>query len=208
MSESVLAVEPEVSYLTMVSLRRLLSIGDLKRYRDSAESRHRLVMSIFPKLIEQDPRSSGGVLFRGEKSLSESTVLIRSTIAPANVPGVHTVKEDFSIFESGRDVRFRITVSPIVRSQSSGKTKERFISDFDEIEEWISNKLSPGLSKIQIISSKNEEVRRGKSKNFVKLEQIDGIAKVGDVSNLLQMLSIGIGRNKSYGAGLLTVALI
>lgn len=204
MSESVLSNDAEVSYLTMVSLRRLLSIGGIKRYRDSAESRHRLSMTLFPKELGTGSRSTINVLFRGERSTKESIVLIRSKIAPSNIPGVNTIKEDFSKFKKGQTVRFRVTVSPIVRSGS----KERFLSDFDEIENWIAKRLTPSLSDIQVVSSKSEELQRGKSKNFVKLEQIDGVAKVDDVNSLVESLISGVGRNKSYGAGLLTVALI
>lgn len=192
----------EVSYLTLIPFRRLLEVSGIRGYRDSAESRHRMVMALFPHVPENEARSSLGVLFRGERSKSESTVLIRSNRRPANIPGLKSLKEDFRRFELGQGVRFRVTVSPLKRSGN----RERTIQDFDELESWLSNKFLPGLTGLEIIQLKEEEVRRGRSKNFVKLVQIDGIARINDLSALATILKSGVGRNKSYGAGLLTLA--
>lgn len=193
-----------MSYLSVIEFKTLLRYSDIKNYKDNAESRHKMIMSLFPAYIEGDEkRNSNKILFRGEDTSSYSRFLIRSEVPPSNLPGVQTiVEESFQNYEVNSNVIFRVTVSPIRRRGN----KERFISEPDELEEWITEKLSPALKDIEIIQTKDETVLRTRNrKNFIKLVQIDGIAKIGDVDRLEELLIKGVGRNKSYGCGLLTI---
>lgn len=192
------------SYLTMVELRRALALADLKRFRDSAETRHRLVMGIFPQGLGSTPRSEASILFRGENSAKSAYFLIRSSLMPVALPGVKTLEEDFSHLTSESAVTFRLTLSPIRRQ---GKV-ERFLSDFDAIEELLQEKLTPALEELKLVSTRDETVYRQGGKAFVKLVQCDGVATVRDSQALEEALVKGVGRNKSYGAGLLTVKRI
>lgn len=189
------------SYLTLVNLRRLVEINGIKRYRDNAESRHRMVMSLFPHVEDDEARRAMGVLFRGERNRNESLVLIRSTTPPAQLPGIKSLKENLARYNDESYVKFRVTVSPIVRYGN----KERALFEFNDLEDWLQKRLSKALEEVELIQIKDEKVKRAKSNNFVKLVQTDGIAKIKDVDALIDLLQNGVGRNKSYGAGLLTL---
>lgn len=201
MTENAATVE---SFLTLVPLRRLIQLNGIRGYRDSAESRHRMVMALFPIIEEEQARAKMAVLFRGERTKEESSVLIRSAVRPSNLPGIKTLRENFTRFDEQAAVRFRVTVSALKRSGDS----ERWISEFTELEGWLTEKLQPGLKELDLIQLKDEEIRRAGAKSFVKLTQIDGTAKIGDLEILEKLLRGGVGRNKSYGAGLLTLAAL
>lgn len=190
------------SYLTMVELHDLLRLSLIRRYSDNAVSRHRLVMSIFPQHIGGNARANAKVLFRCERSKDRSFVLIRSNTPPANLPGVNSIEESREGIQKDMHVSFRITVTPIKRHGN----KETSLSDFEDIEVWLRNRVENALSDVELIEIKNETVKREKdSKHFLNLVQIDGVAKIEDVTALEGLLVNGVGRNKNYGAGLLTV---
>lgn len=190
------------SYLTMVELHDLLRLSLIRKYSDNAISRHRLIMSIFPQHIGGNARADSKILFRCERSKDRSFVLIRSNTPPANLPGVNSIEENHEGLQKDMHVSFRITVTPIKRHGN----KETSLSDFEDIEAWLGNRVEGVLSNIELIEIKNESINREKdSKNFLNLVQIDGVAKIEDAQLLENLLLNGVGRNKNYGAGLLTV---
>lgn len=193
------------TFLSKIPFKKLLEVSEIKSYRDSAVSRHKLVMSVFPQLAGESARKKLGVLFRLEKSIRGSFFIVQSKVAPANIPGIETLAKNEEVsLHLGDQIRFRVTVSPIKRVGS----KEVLITDYDEIEEWITQKLSSALSDVVVVNQKDERVARDKGRNFVKLVQIDGVASVSDVLKLSELIESGVGRNKNYGAGLLSVSRI
>lgn len=197
-----------MSYLTSVDFKTILRFSGIGNYRDNAESRHKMIMSLFPqKLTPGLERTSEKILFRGEDLQHGPRFLIRSSTAPANLPGVETVIEPpiNQVVKSGDNVIFRVTVSPIKRRGS----KERFLTIPGEVEEWLQEKLAPALENVEIIQQKEETIMRDRfRKNFINLAQLDGVATVKNIEVLEELLVNGVGRNKSYGAGLLTIRKI
>lgn len=195
------------SYLTLIEGSRLIQLSGLRRYRDSAIARHRLVMSLFPQGLGDNPRAAAGVLFRVERTRRGVVFLIRSTIAPAALPQLETVKESIDGFHSGDKVVFRWTANAVKRIEQ----KERYLIDFDELEEWAKQRLSPALEAIELVNTIDESLVRDhanvKGPKF-RLTRIDGVATVKNVEALNSLLTDGVGRGKSYGAGLLTVKKI
>lgn len=184
----------------MIKFRRLIEFNGIRNYRDSALSRHRLVMSLFPQDLGENSRLKGRILFRGEKNDKESIVLIRSELAPANISGVKVLLEDYTNLAFEEHMAFRVTAAPIERT----KTGETFISDFDSQQVWLENKFAGSLKNSEIILSKEESIARD-NKSTLKLVQFDGVAQLEDKASLIELLSHGVGRNKNYGAGLLTI---
>jgi len=188
-------------FLTLVGTKRLLQLSDLHRYRDNAQSRHRMVMGLFPQGLGADARESAGVLFRVERNSKGGFVLIRSAIAPVALPGVNSLRERYSHVD-GDTVLFRLTLNPVKRKGN----KERFISGDEELESYLHEKVSPFFENPEVVSMKRESVlRQNKGREFLPLTQFDGVATISDVHKLEEALTNGIGRAKNYGAGLLTV---
>lgn len=200
------------SFLSVIGIGDAIRQSGIPTYRDSARSRHRLVMSLFPDGLGSSPRSSAGVLFRLEAVRSGQRVtqrlLIRSAIRPLEVEGMRTVCEDLSLLpEPGSPVSFRVTASPISRKGSA----EFHLRGHEEQESWLRSRLSGGLEEIEILDLGLESPRRNPGKEptpSVPLVQFDGVGAAGDTGALRDLLLHGVGRNKNYGAGLLTVRAI
>lgn len=191
-------------YLSRIPTRRLLAVAAIRSYYDTAISRHRLVMGVFPQMLGDSPREKASILFRVERASNEGLVYIQSSITPANISGLET-REHSVDFSSGDLVRFRVTFTPSVRNGS----KERFISDQDELESLLRMRLSGGLASISIVNTKDETIQRDKTaSNFLKLTQVDGVATVDNLEKLTELVKRGVGRNRNYGAGLLTLSKI
>lgn len=189
-----------MSYLSMVKVRELLRFYGANSYKDDAVSRHRMVMSLFQKELGTSPRSESAILYRFEKDSSGSRCLIRSNIAPANLNGLKSIQEVFS--KDIEHIAFRLTANPIRRSQG----KEIPLKEQYDQEEWLLSKLAPALSAIELMDQKTEIVRRDRgNRSVIQLVQFDGIAKLEDQTMLETLMRVGVGRGKSYGAGLLTI---
>lgn len=191
-------------FLTMVETKRLLQLSDLRRYRDNAQSRHRMVMGLFPQDLGDDARGNAGILFRVERNSKGGFVLIRSSIAPVALSGVNSLRERYSHVE-GDTVMFRLTLNPVKRKGS----KERFITGDEELEGYLHEKVSPFFESVEVVSMKSESLlRANKGRDFLPLTQFDGVATIGNLNDLNEALTNGIGRAKNYGAGLLTVRAV
>ena len=118
---------------------------------------------------------------------------------------MRTAREDLSLLpEAGSLVSFRVTASPISRRGSS----EFHLRGHEERESWLANRLSGGLGQLEIIDVSSEEPRRNhgnKPNPSVPLAQFDGVGTVDNPDRLRDLLTAGVGRNRNYGAGLLTI---
>lgn len=190
------------SYLSLVNFRDLLRMTNLSRYKDNASSRHKMIMSVFPKTDENKPRENFSVLFRVERNNHGTRFLIRSSVPPANLPFIQTLEEKPFYLEKDSHVSFKIVMNPIKRK---GK-KEIAIKEPEDQESWLSEKLSLFFSDIEIVNQQGEIVKRdNNNKSVIQLVEFTGIARVTDVNMLNIALKQGIGRSKSYGSGLLSI---
>lgn len=153
-------------------------------------------MSLFPEIDNQNPRSRFGVLFRHETHVGGApSFLIRSNIPPTDPTGsLQTKRENLSIRE-GVCVAFRVGANNVNRQC------EQVCADT-----WVESKLAGALSGIEVLNV-NREVLSNR-RWAVQIDMIDGVGVVTDSTKLEELMTIGVGRAKSYGAGLLTVRSI
>lgn len=194
-----------MSYLTVIPTRELIRLYGVNKYSDNADSRHKMVMSLFPRGLGDNPRSKAKVLFRFERDTRGSRCIIRSSIAPASLAGVRTLEEKPTALTEGDYLAFRVVLSPVKRKRN----QEKPITETELQEEWAEQKL-PFLQDVNFIDIKDEVIARFYSKNsaVLQLVQFDGVAKVSNIEKLREAIGSGIGRSRSYGAGLLTVRKI
>lgn len=78
----------------------------------------------------------------------------------------------------------------------------------DEIAQWVSTQLAAGLGDLQVVSHFSDTTYSGSGTDRHKLviHTLEGLATVVDPHVLNQLRIDGIGREKSYGCGLLTIA--
>lgn len=176
---------------------------------------HRAVMSLFPAVLpgpDGAKRAESTILYRLENPTSGPRILIQSLVP------LRASEHDFpttsleglvSTLSPGVALTFRLDVNA-VRSQSrSGKRVPvplaqipRFL--LDEADRDRPGLLRGAVTELQLFETIIDIRRSGATP--LRVAAISGIAKVADPGLLSALIVKGIGRGKSYGCGLLTVA--
>lgn len=196
-----------MNYLTQAPAALVLSNPSDPR------SNHRDVMALFGDLENDHPRQSAGILFRVEPR--GDFLLVRSNLVPENpVDGMRTIAEPAAPAE-GSMVQFRLAVNAITRDSRVGKSaskpvpEDSFEVDLEQtMTGFVGRKLAGALTDVQLLRHYRELLtERNRSKRGVttQVDTVDGVATVQDVQRLEELLSVGVGRAKAYGCGLLTV---
>ena len=194
---------------------------------NNPDTRHRLVMGIFGNL-GANPRSDHNILFRVEQQPAKAPAfLIRSDIAPD--PAKLTPNSQTRIIENTelqpkKVVAFRLSINAI-RRHTKKINGEKIVeaipvradnysenSNYGDLNYWLQQKLSPGLSDVSILNHQREVIHSSKDLNSngktIQIDLIDGVGIIEEVSALEDMLNKGIGRAKAYGCGLLTIKVL
>lgn len=177
------------------------------RWND-AEAVHRRVMALFPNLPSGDgagPRAAAHVLYRLELQADKPYVLVQSDVPPLDDALDRRPLSDFlSLLEPGRQVRFRIDINAV---RMKSRTRQLEPVPLTEVPQWIgSTRLATGLREIEVGVPGEFEVRRGKKGTPVRIVRLDGRAVVSDSDHARDLVHRGVGRARSYGCGLLSVA--
>ena len=192
-----------MSYLTLVPARTF--DGAPVNWADAAET-HRTVMRLFPDGLASsdglDKRATAGVLFRVEHG-DNPALLIRSDVKPARLPAQAVCREIPSSLAppAGTRVRFRCTLNAVHQSSSHGYSR----SPVDDVPAWFADRTAAALTDIDVVGSATRVVQQADA--VVRLTTLDGFATVVGPTALDDLMLVGIGRAKAYGAGLLTIAL-
>lgn len=222
MTESVYLTKAPIHAL--VQTARNFSVTITPYSFNSPRFRHRAVMGLFPEIDSDFPRGRRNILFRLETPAGEAPYfLIQSDIAPtkSSVPEILTKEVELEAPRTGSMVVFRIALNA-VRRQSytdfSGKRSYRVSpvqpdhvdTESETITPWLSHKLSLALADLEITNHRREVLEDHYKKAMMRLQvdSIDGVAVVADESALLTALHIGVGREKAYGCGLLSIKAI
>lgn len=195
-----------MSHLTMIPAPAL----NVTNWADYGEL-HRLVMGTFSSTQlpgkATEKRLSRNILFRVDDTSRGKLLLIRSDVAPTNLPREATTKEVLVQSPPNRTpVRFRMTVNAIRRTRPSAPTAKRGtgVSSVDRIAEWVTERLAVGLEDITVFNHDRSVVTSGRSP--LQLDVIDGYGVIHDAAALEALIRAGVGRSKAFGCGLLTLA--
>ena len=192
-----------MSYLTLVPARTFDAAP--VNWADADET-HRTVMRLFPDGLASstgsDKRATAGILFRVEHG-NNPALLIRSDVKPARLPAQAVCREIPSSLAppAGTRVRFRCTLNAVHQSSSRGGGR----SPVDDVPAWFANRAASALADVDVVGSATRVVQQADA--VVRLTTLDGFATVVGPTALDDLMRVGIGRAKAYGAGLLTIAL-
>ncbi|MFG6286236.1 type I-E CRISPR-associated protein Cas6/Cse3/CasE [Actinotignum schaalii] len=216
--------EPQPIFLTKVPVHTLLSRVALHKPErgwtlKDPQVRHRAIMALFPQTGAEHPRAEMGILFRLDHVPGDAPFFLiqsREPVPQLNLPHEAAMKEvELKELPTGTPVSFRIAINAIQRIGTGGTRSipldgEEPIPGVPSLSEWLSAKLSPALTNIEIINSRREVLTTvsGENKRAVQVDTIDGAATVGDGAALLTAQTNGVGRAKSYGCGLLSVQVL
>lgn len=177
---------------------------------------HRRVMSLLPHNIGQNPRAATDTLFRVDWLADQPVLLIQTggTIDTGLLPDLYgsaatkPVDAAWAVLTQGSVVRYRIAVNPTRRERSSGKT--RAVAQRDVPEWWAHRITRHGFADTGEFAVSRPETITGDSSNgnrvLAQRYTISGVAVVTEPDLFRETLRVGIGRSRSYGCGLITVA--
>ncbi|MCL2137467.1 MAG: type I-E CRISPR-associated protein Cas6/Cse3/CasE [Coriobacteriia bacterium] len=116
-------------------------------------------------------------------------------------------------FECGETLRFRITANPSIskKNNTDPNNRGRVLGHItvDQQKKWLEERsLKNGfeLLSFDIVSRGEREFERGSGIVTFTVASYEGLIKITDIKLFTYALAHGIGREKAYGCGLMTVA--
>ncbi|MFF9307097.1 type I-E CRISPR-associated protein Cas6/Cse3/CasE [Streptomyces sp. NPDC014777] len=195
---------------------------DVQRDLGDATQMHRTLMRLVPDNLGDSPRHQTGLLYRLEETDRTSTLIVQAT-TPLDLtrlpPGYgHTDVRDltpmFQALRKGIAVRYRIVLNPVKQERlpldQKGRRGKRVPLTGPEADQWWTSRAAEAGLDVQTVLPSPAAPVRFRTKNATgmrhSLIRYDGTAQITDPQTLTQALLTGIGRAKSYGAGLLSLA--
>jgi CRISPR system Cascade subunit CasE len=214
MTESLTHVDLSMLHLTSIPAGHPAFLTRRMDWADQADV-HRAVMSLFPVSLPgplDTRRATSTILYRLENPSSGPRVLVQSLTSPERDDhGIAktTLAGLGALLVAGRRLQFRIDVNAVRSKARSGR---RLAVQPEEIGRFLlddSNPDRPGLlhgavTGLDVLDVTFDVRRFGQSP--LRVAGVTGIAIVADPVLLGRKLANGVGRAKSYGCGLLTVA--
>lgn len=218
------------AYLTRIQLSP--RSRDAARDLGDAQNLHRRVLSLIPDQLGDATRTAAGVLFRLERTPGAHTLLIQST-APLNLDalpvGYATATDDRNLarlldwIAPGNHVRYRIDAVPMRsipnhETDTNGRRKrgKRIpIHGADATAWWHRHAEIACLATTpdQILTTPQPDLTGWKTTDDDRrirvggrITRFEGNATITNPEALRIATLQGIGRNRAYGAGLLSIA--
>jgi CRISPR system Cascade subunit CasE len=176
-------------------------------------------MSLMPDGLGEQARLQAGVLFRLDETDTGAAVLVQSRLEPdlrRLPPGYGTAEvRDAQVLltalHTGMVVHYRIAANAAKRQfVRGGKGPVVPLSGTDAEEWWATRAASHGL---HLVNANLNQVRpaRGKRSPHTQpirhgLTRFDGVAAITDPDLVRNAIENGIGRGRSHGCGLLSLA--
>lgn len=186
----------------------------------NAHDLHRTIMQAFPDEQREKPRADWNVLFRQEPDTN--VILVQSTFAaepdwsqlPAGYLNDYHSKPFMLQAEQLRPdqiFQFRLKANPSKRNKETGKIMGLFY-ELDQMA-WLGRQAERRgflVQGVDIIPTPNVFGRKAKKNPPIKIftALYQGILKVKDPILFLETIRQGVGRGRSYGCGLLSIAKI
>jgi CRISPR system Cascade subunit CasE len=186
----------------------------------NAHDLHRTIMQAFPDEQRHNPRADWNILFRQEPDTN--IVLVQSTAEEApdwsKLPTKYLIDSDIKPFQlqagqlqPNQIFQFRLKANPSKRNKETGKIMGLFYQP-DQMA-WIERQAERHgflVQGVDIIPTPNIFGRKVKENPPIKIftALYQGILKVKDPVLFLETIRQGVGRGRSYGCGLLSIAKI
>ncbi|MDL4770746.1 type I-E CRISPR-associated protein Cas6/Cse3/CasE [Actinomadura xylanilytica] len=182
---------------------------------------HQRIMSLFPDDLGPEARRQAAALFRLEEQPAGFTILVQSTIEPAlqHLPDAYGAARTKNLtplldgLREGANVHYRITANAtrkLGKNTTAGRPKQVVPLNGADADQWWQRQAdTAGLVLHSMYSSPLGQVtgKRGDNTRLTHARtRFDGTATVTDPKMLLERIRTGIGRGKSFGCGLLTIA--
>ncbi|MEU8501554.1 type I-E CRISPR-associated protein Cas6/Cse3/CasE [Streptomyces lavendulae] len=197
-----------------------------RRDTRTAVDLHRRLMSLFPDNAGPDPRARFGVLHRTEDTPTGPHLLIQSNHQPdlTKLPttyGTATTKPLDTLLDAlrpGLTIRYRCVASPVRKPGATTRAAYKLpavvaLTGSAADEWWLRQADSAGLKITNLHAQPLDTAHGTRNPHSGDRQRIhhartrfDGTATVLDPQQLRTKILEGIGRGKSYGCGLLSIA--
>ena len=180
---------------------------------------HQRIMELFPSDLGPNPRTAAGVLFRVETRHNGLAVLLQSTLKPTTTrwpPGYGQLQTidltpRLTTLHNGSTVRYRLLGNPskqLPRGHTGpGKPGQRVPLHGDAAEQWWRARAhTAGLTLHSAIMLPQNDLKGHTKKVHHAAALYEGTATIHDPTTLRATIHNGIGRGKSHGCGLLSIA--
>ncbi|ORT47877.1 type I-E CRISPR-associated protein Cas6/Cse3/CasE [Frankia sp. KB5] len=181
---------------------------------------HKILMKLLPDDLGDDARALAGLLFRVEQRAAATRLLVQTRLEPdlRRLPvgyaraDVRPLGPFLEKLAAGACVHYRITANPVKRGgrhagAQSGKIIPLRGADADA---WWSRRAADcGLALRTLVGTPLDDVtggRDGGGRVRHALTRFDGVGVIVDPDAARRAVLDGVGRAKSYGAGLLSLA--
>lgn len=182
---------------------------------------HQRVMQLVPDGLGDQARLKAGVLYRVEETPRGARILVQTQLRPdpSRLPaGYGTVQARdldplLRWLRPGALIRYRLAANTCLRKSQDKKVVPLRGSDAEQW--WITRAPAAGLDLQSLLSkSPGDAVGRSEPRDGTRpanrvrhaLTQFNGVAAVTDPEALTSAIITGVGRGKSHGCGLLTIA--
>lgn len=191
-------------------------------HRDLANAHklHQRIMQGFPDEQKvESPRQDWQILYRQEPDPQSNLILVQSSQEPdwSKLPSGYLMDQtdikpiDISSwqFSSDQPLQFRIKVNPVKRDAKTRKLIPLYKRE-DHLA-WFNRKAEQcgfQISTIDSIPVPNIIGSKGKGKGKIKIFAVllQGQLQVRDREKFITAISQGIGKGRSYGCGLISIA--
>jgi CRISPR system Cascade subunit CasE len=189
----------------------------VQRDFSNAHDLHRRIMQAFPDEQRDRSRADWNVLFRHEPD--SDVILVQSAIEPdwsqlkqgylVRKPITKPFDLDASQLNEGRIVQFRLKANPSKRDKETGRTIGLFHLP-DQLA-WLERQSSQHgfkLLSVTTIPTPNVFGMKGKGSSPIRIVTVlyQGVLQITDPVLFGTAICQGIGRGRSYGCGLLSIA--
>lgn len=177
-------------------------------------------MSLFGEIDSKKPREHGGILFRLDQIPGQPPFfLVQSRVSP-QTQSYETRELPLPDYKEGDVVQFTTALNGVRRKTTNDNGKRRTTvspvplfkpEDTDQFpfETWVKEKMSPLFSDMEIVNHRRSVLKSKVHPNLtIQVDHVDGIAAIRDPEALRTVMNEGLGREKSYGCGLVSVRLI
>ncbi|MBU3063160.1 type I-E CRISPR-associated protein Cas6/Cse3/CasE [Nocardia sp. NEAU-G5] len=189
----------------------------------NAVTMHQRLMTLMPAALGDSPRQQAGLLYRIDENRTGTQILIQSqhepdlTAIPATY-GTAAVRDLTPLLDAlDHDVlvHYRLAGSAIKRLARGNPHPGKVVAlRGEEIDQWWATRAPACGLRLETLSATPQGHIRGRRPDAQPRDQVrhaiarfEGIAAVTDPDTLRQAVREGIGRGKSHGCGLLSLAL-
>ncbi|MFE0590865.1 type I-E CRISPR-associated protein Cas6/Cse3/CasE [Micromonospora echinospora] len=176
---------------------------------------HRRVMSLVPDGLGDQPRQQAGVLFRLDHTSVGPVLLVQTTLPPepARLPdGYGTVatrdlRPLVDALTNGMAVHYRIAANASKRAWKGDSAGKVVALSGPQAEQWWQRKAEATGLVLRHLHAQPQPAARGRAvpiRHAITL--FEGQAVIADADQVRAAVLSGIGRGRSFGCGLLSLA--